>query len=211
MTADVRVRRMGPLPQVIVRADPAAGPSLARLGAALGVAPPTTPNTVSVAGVGVVAVSGAGVVAGAVAESGAIVGTEAAEGADRLHVLWLGPDEWLVVGPEGAGPDVAPAAEAAIRVAADGAFVTTVDVSANRVALEVTGTDARRLLAFGCALDLDARHFGPGSCAQTMVARAGVILWALGEEPAPAFRLLVRPSFATYLESWLRDAEVGLD
>ena len=70
--------------------------------------------------------------------------------------------------------------------------------------------DARALLAFGCALDLDPRHFGPGSCAQTMVARAGVIVWALGEEPAPTFLLLVRPSFAPYLEGWLRDAEAGL-
>lgn len=180
MTADVRVRRMGPLPQVAVRADAGDAESMARLEAALGVAAPATPNTV------------------------------AAAGRDR-DVLWLGPDEWLVVGGEAAGSDVAVATEADIAAAADGAFVTTVDVSANRIGLEITGADARRLLAFGCALDLDARRFGPGSCAQTTVARAGAILWAFGAEPAPAFRLLVRPSFAAYLEAWLRDAEVGLD
>jgi len=180
MTAAVRIRRMGPLPQVTMRAAPADRALRGRLGAALTVAPPTTPNTVA----------------------------EAADG--RLHVLWLGPDEWLIVRPEGAGPDVAPAQEAAIHDAAADAFVTSVDVSANRVGLEITGRAARPLLAFGCALDLDPRHLGPGCCAQTMVARAGVILWALGAEPTPSFRLLVRPSFATYLETWLRDAEVGL-
>lgn len=181
MTADVRIRRMRPLPQVTMRADPIDGAVLTRLGASLTAGIPTTPNT-----------------------------TAAAADGER-HLLWLGPDEWLIVGAEGDPPATAPTLEDAIREAAGGAFATSVDVSANRVGLEVTGADARALLAFGCALDLDPRQFGPGACAQTMVARAGVILWALGEEPAPSFRLLVRPSFATYLESWLRDAEVGLD
>ena len=180
MTADVRLRRMAPLAQVTMRADPTDGALMARLGAALATALTTSPNTVA----------------------------EATEG--QVQVLWLGPDEWLVIGPEGAGPEVAPALEAAIRVAADGALVTSVDVSSNRVGLEIAGADARALLAFGCALDLHPRGFGPGSCAQTMVARAGVILWALGAEPTPTFRLLVRPSFAAYLETWLHDAEVGL-
>lgn len=180
MTAEVRIRRMAPLPQVTMRADPSDGALLALLGAALGAAVPTTPNTVTVSADG------------------------------RLHVLWLGPDEWLVFGSEGAAPDVAPVLEAAIRAAAGGSFVTSVNVSSNRVGLEIEGADARALLGFGCALDLDPGRFGPGACAQTMVGRAGVILWAVGAEPAPTFRLLVRPSFATYLETWLRDAEVGL-
>ena len=85
------------------------------------------------------------------------------------HWLWLGPDEWLVVGPEGGGHDIAPAVEAALREAAGDAFLTTVDVSANRVGLEVC---RRRmsidLLAFGCSLDLDDRAFPAGACAQTM-------------------------------------------
>lgn len=179
MTADVRTRRMGPLPQVTMRADPADA-ALGRLATSLGAAIPTAPNTTAAATDG------------------------------RAHVLWLGPDEWLIVGAEGAPSEAASTLESTIREAAAASFVTTVDVSANRIGLEVSGADARRLLAFGCALDLDPRHFGPGSCAQTMVARAGVILWAIGAEPAPDFRLLVRPSFASYLEAWLGDAETGV-
>ena len=106
--------------------------------------------------------------------------------------LWLGPDEWLVVGesanalrlPEGAG--------------------SLVDLSANRVVLELRGPSARDVLAAGCALDLHPRAFGPGRCAQTLLARAAVILEQTSGEPA--YRIYVRPSFAGYLTDWLRDA-----
>jgi sarcosine oxidase subunit gamma len=104
---------------------------------------------------------------------------------DRL-VLWLGPDEWLVLG--GTEADYADAAAA-------------VDVSANRVAFELAGEDAADVLAQGCSLDLDVMPLG--GCAQTLLARAQVILY----RPAPdAFGILVRPSFADYLREWLRDA-----
>ena len=76
------------------------------------------------------------------------------------HVLWLGPDEWLVVAREGAPSDVAAAIEAALREAAAGAFLTTVDVSANRVGIEIAGPDALELLAAGCALDLERAPAG---------------------------------------------------
>jgi sarcosine oxidase subunit gamma len=101
-------------------------------------------------------------------------------------VLWLGPDEWLVVGgTEADFPDVAAA----------------VDVSANRVAFELSGDDAANVLARGCALDLD--RFDPGRCAQTLLARAQVILHRPGPD---RWRILVRPSLAPYLRAWLEDA-----
>ena len=59
------------------------------------------------------------------------------------------------------------------------------------------------MLARGCALDLHPSVFPPGRCAQTLVARAQVILYRPDEH---TFRLLVRPSFADYLRAWLRDA-----
>lgn len=102
--------------------------------------------------------------------------------------IWLGPDEWLVLGGREADfPDAWAA----------------VDVSANRVCLELSGSGAADVLARGCALDLHASVFPPGSCAQTLVARAQVILYRTDEY---TFRLLVRPSFASYLRAWLRDA-----
>jgi sarcosine oxidase, subunit gamma len=178
VTRGLAVRRLGPLPQVDVRFDPADLGLVARLTAAATVSPPLEPNTVATAPDG------------------------------QGHWLWLGPDEWLVVGPEGGNADIAPAVEAALRGAAGDALLTTVDVSANRIALEVAGERASDLLAFGCSLDLDDRAFPSGACAQTNLARAGVVLWRVDD--TPTFRLLLRPSYAAYLEAWLDDAAAGL-
>ena len=101
--------------------------------------------------------------------------------------IWLGPDEWLVLGGREEDYAELPAA---------------VDVSANRVCLELSGDGAADVLDRGCALDLHPSVYPPGRCAQTLVARAQVILWRTED----AFRLLVRPSFADYLRAWLRDA-----
>jgi sarcosine oxidase, subunit gamma len=103
-------------------------------------------------------------------------------------VLWLGPDEWLVVGGrEKDYPDAA----------------AVVDVSANRVCFELRGEDVEDVLAQGCSLDLHSSEFAPGRCAQTLLAKAQVILHRTERE---TFRILVRPSFAPYLRAWLEGA-----
>jgi sarcosine oxidase subunit gamma len=119
---------------------------------------------------------------------------------EDLTALWLGPDEWLLTAPPGTAADL----EARLRTAFGDEPAAVTDVSANRVTLLITGPRARDLLAHGCALDLHPRAFGPGRCAQTMLARAQIVL--AGEEDG--FRVLVRSSFAGYLTDWLRDAAV---
>ncbi|MEV5551559.1 sarcosine oxidase subunit gamma family protein [Streptomyces sp. NPDC052309] len=121
--------------------------------------------------------------------------------AGNLTALWLGPDEWLVLGPPGSRQDL----ESRIREAAGDAFVSVTDVSAQRTTLLVGGPRARDLLAHGCALDLHPRAFSAGRCAQTTLARAQVVLVA-PEEPGAGFQVLVRSSFAGYLTDWLLDA-----
>lgn len=116
------------------------------------------------------------------------------------QALWLGPDEWLVVSDE-EPPGPLEAALAALP------GVTVVDLSANRRVLELRGGEAADLLAGGCALDLHPRAFGPGRCAQTLLAGVPVILWQV---EADAYRVLVRPSFAPYLAAWLADATAEL-
>jgi len=68
---------------------------------------------------------------------------------------------------------------------------------------------ARAALESGCPIDLHPRVFRAGQCAQTLLARASVILWQLTEEPR--YRLLVRPSFAAYVAAWLTDAVAAAD
>ncbi len=125
-------------------------------------------------------------------------------GADAA-VLWLGPDEWLVVTPD----DGAATLESQLRTAITGTAASVVDVSANRTTLELSGPAARWILESGCALDLHPRAFRPRRCAQTLLARANVILWQLETDPTPTYRLLVRPSFAAYVAAWIADAAEG--
>jgi sarcosine oxidase, subunit gamma len=117
--------------------------------------------------------------------------------------LWLGPDEWLVVAP----PDQRQAITAALRSAVGAQDGSVVDVSANRTVIELSGSAATELLAHGCALDLHPRAFGPGRCAQTMLAKAQVIVQQTAA--TPAFYIYVRASFAGYLADWLLDATTG--
>jgi sarcosine oxidase subunit gamma len=105
--------------------------------------------------------------------------------------LWLGPDEWLVLGPPHAGRRIVAELEAAL----EGLHRSVVDVSANRVAIELGGPDRMTLLASGCPLDLHPRTWWSGMCAQTLFAKAPVIL----HERAESTGLLVRPSFADYV------------
>ncbi len=125
------------------------------------------------------------------------------------RALWLGPDEWLIVDADGTS-DAVVARPRCIR----GWAGAVVDVSANRTTLRLAGSGAREILETGCSIDLHPRAFGPGRCAQTTVARTSAILLEVepGADAAggPDYRLLVRPSFASYLASWLLDAVDGL-
>ncbi len=168
------------LAQVDLRADPSDRALLDRLGTALGIELPLRPNT-----------------------------TSFAPGGARC-ILWLGPDEWLIVDADG----TADAIVATVRGALEAGCGAVVDVSANRTTLRLAGPGAREILETGCSIDLHPRAFGPGRCAQTNIARTSAIL--LEVEAAhdvaggPDYRLLVRPSFAGYLASWLLDAVDGL-
>ena len=133
------------------------------------------------------------------------LGPTTAAGSEAGRVLWLGPDEWLVLAPPGAGARL----EEALRSALGDAVGAVVDVSANRTTLELWGPRARPALESGCPIDLHPRSFGPGRVVQTLLGRANVILGQLTDEPR--YQVLVRPSFAAYLAAWLTDALEGQD
>jgi sarcosine oxidase subunit gamma len=105
--------------------------------------------------------------------------------------LWLGPDEWLVLGPSRAGDEIVRELESAL----EGLHRSVIDVTANRVAVELGGPGRFDLLATGCPIDLHPSVWTAGRCAQTVFARAQVIL----HERADTTGILVRPSFAGYL------------
>lgn len=113
-------------------------------------------------------------------------------------VLWLGPDEWLVVSESGTG-----SLAGELRAAATGSVSAVVDVSANRVLLELSGTTARDVLEKGCPIDLHPRVLADDTAVLTTLARVPVLLWKVDET---LFRVLPRSSFAPYIGRWLLDA-----
>jgi sarcosine oxidase subunit gamma len=124
---------------------------------------------------------------------------------DGLHVLRLGPDEFLAV-------DVSrrqePGVEAPGQAALEGLPGQAVDLSANRTVLVLEGPGAREVLEKSVALDLHPRVFGVGRAEATLLSTVPVVLVRSGEE---TWRILPRASFADHMVRWLVDgmAELG--
>jgi sarcosine oxidase subunit gamma len=120
---------------------------------------------------------------------------------DDWVVLWLGPDEWLIVGPE----NISARVQTLLREALGEDFGAVTEVSSHRTIIEVSGPHAREVLAKGCAIDLHPRSFGRDQCAQTLLARAQVVL-VCRDVRVPSYWLMIRSSFARYVADWLADA-----
>jgi sarcosine oxidase subunit gamma len=116
-----------------------------------------------------------------------------------VEVLWLGPDEFLVV----ASPGLQVSIEEVLRGALGDFRGSVVDTSAQRTTVVLEGPHVRDVLAHGCSVDLHPSSAPVGTCVQTLLARTGIVLLVTGEDRVT---LLVRSSFAEYLAAWLSDA-----
>ena len=128
--------------------------------------------------------------------------TGAADGTG-VAVLWLSPDEFLVVGPDEAQSGVSPeewSTEVARALGSEPGQV--VDVSANRTTLELSGPCALKVLQKSCELDLHPRVFPVGAAVATLLDSTQVLLWRTGEQ---TWRVMPRASFATHVVRWLLD------
>ncbi|MCH7942317.1 MAG: sarcosine oxidase subunit gamma [Proteobacteria bacterium] len=123
-----------------------------------------------------------------------------------LTALWLGPDEWLLVGPPGAEGGIAKR----LRDALKDQHAAITDVTEGRTVIGLAGRNAVDILMKGCPLDIHPRQFKSGDCAQSVLAKATIILHQTSA--APAYDIYVERSFADYLWTWLEDAalEYGL-
>ena len=101
------------------------------------------------------------------------------------------------------------------------------DLTGAQICIRLSGANARNVLAKGCTLDFHPGVFRPGSCAQTVLGKASMLvcLFSTGLDPAgsgdtnaPAdsghadnrevFDIIVRRTFAEYAADWLyRSAE----
>jgi len=140
----------------------------------------------------------------AVAATGAALGyalpveANTAVGNGVSRSCWLGPDEWLIVCEDEQRAELMQRLAQALSSHAHAAT----DVTDARAVLRLAGACARPVLAKGCPLDLHPRRLGPGKVAQSVLARAQIMILPIEE----GYDLFVARSFASYVWAWLLDA-----
>ena len=112
-----------------------------------------------------------------------------------VRVVWVGPDDWFIVGPSGQPEAIA----LRLREALSGMHHAVTDVSSGYRVLQLSGRPVRDVLAQGCPLDLHPRAFERGACAGSHFFKASIWLWQTDE--APVYELLVVRSYMDYV--WL--------
>lgn len=117
---------------------------------------------------------------------------------ERMSVR-LGPDEWLLVGPEAERESMANEVEGALR---DLVF-SLVDISHRNVAFQVAGSHARDVVNGGCPLDLDDAAFPVGSATRSVLGKAEIVL--IRPEAEYAYRIECLRSFGSYAEAFLNE------
>ena len=117
------------------------------------------------------------------------------------HILWLGPDEWLI---NSGNKYIFEKCAKALK----GQHSALVDVSDSRTILELSGTKATEVLMKGTPLDVDPAVFGPGQCAGTVLEQAHVTIHHCSylKNKSSRYHIYVHRSFADYLWRWLEDA-----
>lgn len=125
--------------------------------------------------------------------------------AGERSLLWLGPDEWMLIAPDGEATPL----ETDLRAALDGPQTQVVDVSDYYTVITLTGVRSRDVLAKLVTIDLHPRHFEKGRVVGTLAASANLIVWLRDESAAagPVFDIVVRASMADYV--WCLLAESG--
>ncbi|GAA2829704.1 sarcosine oxidase subunit gamma [Aminobacter aminovorans] len=109
-------------------------------------------------------------------------------------VLWLGPDEWLVI--DEAGDPVADCGSVK-------GLHSAVDVSHRNVGIAIVGPNAAATINAGCPQDLSLQAFPVGAASRTVLGKVEIVLLRTGED---AFRLECWRSFSDYVWGFLSEA-----
>jgi sarcosine oxidase subunit gamma len=118
---------------------------------------------------------------------------------DGRATLWLGPDEYLLLGVDAdSQTDIGDVLEQALGELPH----ALVDVSHRQFALQISGPHAATILSGACPLDLDLTAFPVGMCTRTVLAKADIVLWRTAED---TFHVEVWRSFAGYVGGLLRE------
>jgi len=117
----------------------------------------------------------------------------------RADVLCIAPTDWLVMA---SNPDAASLLQG-IEGALKGSAYRAATLSQALARIQIEGSQARSLLAKGCALDLHPHYFAAGRSARTRFAGLPVIVRCT---QSSTFVCIVTASYRDYLLAWLNDA-----
>lgn len=122
-----------------------------------------------------------------------------AAGSDS-RVIWMGPDEWMLVEPKAALADL----ETVPGLAA----MLVVPVGDGRYALDVEGPHVRDFLSKAVSIDLHPRVFPVDRSAMTLFAQIPVVI----DHVAPdRFRLWFDVSLRDYVRKWCAEALIEFE
>ncbi len=113
-----------------------------------------------------------------------------------VTALWIGPDEWLILGVEGSD------LEAKLNKVKTGLY-SAVAVNHRNTAMTVSGAKAINALNSGCPRDLSLEAFPIDGCGRTIIGKAEVVLWRTA---ADTFHVEVWRSFSDYVWKYLVDS-----
>lgn len=113
-------------------------------------------------------------------------------------VLWMAPDELLVMTPYGE----ATAKAALIDQTLSGVRRLVTDMSDARVIFRLVGRGARETLAKGAPIDLHPASFGPGDLRRTRISSIAAAIYQTAAAPE-TFEILCFRSYARALHRWL--------
>jgi sarcosine oxidase subunit gamma len=113
-----------------------------------------------------------------------------------LAALWLGPEEWLLLGPCDEQTTISEMLKSALASMPH----ALVDVSHRDAAFLVRGPTAALAINAGCPLDLRLAAFPAGACTRTLLGKAEIVLWRLTPDE---FQIRTPRSFAAYVRDFL--------
>jgi sarcosine oxidase subunit gamma len=111
--------------------------------------------------------------------------------------LRLGPDEWLLLGPESAARAIAEGISDGLR----GLDHALVDVGHGAVGFAIRGQHGAAILNRGCPLDLSLGAFAAGNATRTLFGKCEVILSRT--DAGATFELECARSYASYVTQLL--------
>jgi len=123
---------------------------------------------------------------------------KATENADGRAALWLGPDEWELIGPI--------ADYEAMKATIERVVIepySLVDISHRNAGVVVRGEKVEIVLNAAIALDLDVSAFPVGMCTRTLLGKADIVLWRRSSD---AFYIECFRSFVPYVHAYLSEA-----